>query len=550
MERRATLLVHAGASSSRKVDKRHVQQVEAYLARGLPGSVKARSIGNQRVELAPPSTTLVRQSEVASGSSKAQTQREEDCGERRAVELEHHRSQESSEYIDDTQLACTALESQLFTASAVATAKRLKNPRSSRSSHDKNAANGLSTQGHVERVAETSPAGQDNVIASLMTSLTPRAGSEPVAESSYMRTPSITHPAKRVRRLYPEHGRAQLDSQTRPVERVLFTVSADAVDGQTEEKRRTDNDCTGDGTVSSDETTSELPISYSLSDLASSSRDNSNQDRPQLANRSISDPGPMGTLLNRSEVHVPDMLQSTRHATEHGQSGNRDGLKRPGSDGGFRTRFYRTAREDHDPESKICVPAQPNSLRDMAPQSARPDLLEAAEAELSTLAPEIHPPKPTTSINDFTTHATEELSILHRRFLAQYSPVMVTRRIFVHERGHWSVDCSSWRAPKKLAFWRRLQSWIGNGTAGHGIWSTRRADLLLTPRNTFEEPVFQADSNNKFEHVRVYCWGELVEHVYLLLYTASEGSVRKLGVKWIDSKGDTIVQMRGPTNHG
>jgi hypothetical protein len=42
----------------------------------------------------------------------------------------------------------------------------------------------------------------------------------------------------------------------------------------------------------------------------------------------------------------------------------------------------------------------------------------------------------------------------------------------------------------------------------------------------------------------VYCWGEVVEHVYLLLYVASDGRVRRMGLQWIDADGAVVVQMR------
>jgi hypothetical protein len=45
--------------------------------------------------------------------------------------------------------------------------------------------------------------------------------------------------------------------------------------------------------------------------------------------------------------------------------------------------------------------------------------------------------------------------------------------------------------------------------------------------------------------VRVYCWGEVARHVYLMLYVASKSKVRKLGLKWIDADGEVVVQMRG-----
>ena len=45
--------------------------------------------------------------------------------------------------------------------------------------------------------------------------------------------------------------------------------------------------------------------------------------------------------------------------------------------------------------------------------------------------------------------------------------------------------------------------------------------------------------------VRVFCWGEVVKHVYLMLYVASKSKVRKLGLKWEDAGGEIVVRMRG-----
>ncbi|PIB01317.1 hypothetical protein CB0940_00146 [Cercospora beticola] len=551
MERRTTLLVHAGASSSRKDDERHVQQVETYLELEKFRPAKARSLAACNVELAPSSARPVHQSEVAAENAvRAHGQYDKRIVKRQPVENDDHRSevaqlQDSSEYIDDTQLAYTALKSQLFTATTASTSKHLTSRNSGRSPHERDTGNALSPRRPVERISETSPASQDNSNASMVTSPRRRAGSEPVVESSYMRTPIVAHPAKRLRRLYPAYDRAQLDSGSQPVERVLFPLSAGATHDPTGEKRRTENERGDDGTIASDDTTSELPTSYSLSDLASNSRDGSKQDRPQLVNRSVSDPGPISNSLEKSCDPQSYMLRSPQHAALGNRSPAKDGIWRTIADEASHSRVEISAGQGLNLKVTLPASTQPSSHRDVAQQQIA---LDPAEAELCSLAPEIHPPKPATSNDGFITHATDELNVLRATFLSKYSPMMVARQISVHERGHWSVDCSSWQAPKKLAFWRRLQIWIANGTAGHDIWCTRIADVRLTSRNRFEEPLLQADSINKFEHVRIYCWGELVEHVYLLLYTASEGGVRKLGLKWIDSKGDIVVRMRGPAD--
>ncbi|GIZ40736.1 hypothetical protein CKM354_000406400 [Cercospora kikuchii] len=551
MERRTTLLVHAGASSSRKDDERHIQQVDAYLGLGKFRSAKARSLAIRNVELAPSSTRSVHQSEVAlENAVRAHGQHEKRSVKRKPVENEDHRSevaqpQDSSEYIDNTQLACTALESQLFTVTTASTSKHLTPRNSGWSPHERDATSALTPRRPVERISETSPASQYNGNAFTMISPRRRAGSEPVVESSYTRTPIVTHPAKCPRRLSPAHDRAQLDSGSQPVERVLYPLFAGATHDAAGEKRRAENERDGDGTITSDATTSELPTSYSLSDLASNSKDGSKQDRPQLVNRSVSDPGPISNSLEKSCYPQSYVLRSPQHAALSNRSPAKDGLRRTITGEASHSRVDLTAGQTLDLKDTRPASTQSKSHGHIAQQQTA---LDPAEAELRSLSPEIHPPKPATSNDRFITHATEELNVLRATFLAKYSPIMVARQISMHERGHWSVDCSSWRAAQKLAFWRRLEVWISNGTAGHDIWCTRIADVRLTSRNRFGESVLQADSSNKFEHVRVYCWGELVEHVYLLLYTASEGSVRKLGLKWIDSKGDTIVQMRGPTD--
>ena len=45
--------------------------------------------------------------------------------------------------------------------------------------------------------------------------------------------------------------------------------------------------------------------------------------------------------------------------------------------------------------------------------------------------------------------------------------------------------------------------------------------------------------------VKVFCWGEVVPHVYLLLYVASNNRVRKSGLQWVDAEGEVVVRMRG-----
>ena len=43
--------------------------------------------------------------------------------------------------------------------------------------------------------------------------------------------------------------------------------------------------------------------------------------------------------------------------------------------------------------------------------------------------------------------------------------------------------------------------------------------------------------------LRVYCWGEVVEHIYYLLFVASRSKVKMAGLQWLDGAGEVVVQM-------
>ena len=45
------------------------------------------------------------------------------------------------------------------------------------------------------------------------------------------------------------------------------------------------------------------------------------------------------------------------------------------------------------------------------------------------------------------------------------------------------------------------------------------------------------------EVLEIYCWGQTVEHIYLLLFLASERRVKGCGARWIDGAGKMVVQM-------
>ncbi|KAH7076481.1 hypothetical protein BKA63DRAFT_283407 [Paraphoma chrysanthemicola] len=93
------------------------------------------------------------------------------------------------------------------------------------------------------------------------------------------------------------------------------------------------------------------------------------------------------------------------------------------------------------------------------------------------------------------------------------------------DRGYWSVDCSRWSTEVQHEFWTAVCEHVRSGRLGWGVSLHREA---LSPQN--------------LGLVRVYCWAEVVEHVWLLLWLCSKGQVAISGSTWIDASGDVIFE--------
>ena len=154
---------------------------------------------------------------------------------------------------------------------------------------------------------------------------------------------------------------------------------------------------------------------------------------------------------------------------------------------------------------------------------------------------EVHPAKPRIGTGKFKTHLTSSLVKIREHEQASrhewFNPVLLTRNLNVLERGHWLISINSWDQKTKSAFWNDLKKWIGEGHAGWGVWSIRE----------MVEDVFNKDSNeenqahgNQLEVAKVYCWGEVLREIWLVLLMASRKKINGIGAKWIDA-GDVVV---------
>ncbi|KAF4633949.1 hypothetical protein G7Y89_g4164 [Cudoniella acicularis] len=139
---------------------------------------------------------------------------------------------------------------------------------------------------------------------------------------------------------------------------------------------------------------------------------------------------------------------------------------------------------------------------------------------------EIRAPLPQTSTMNLTPDMliTDHLHKLAKKMpLAQlYLPTQQTRELRPMERGYWLLRTDYWKEDLRMRSWNFLGNYIGQGLAGWGVWSVRSDD---------------------YGEVRVYCWGIVVEYIYLLLFMASETKIRKFGATWIAGNGEAIIKV-------
>ena len=43
--------------------------------------------------------------------------------------------------------------------------------------------------------------------------------------------------------------------------------------------------------------------------------------------------------------------------------------------------------------------------------------------------------------------------------------------------------------------------------------------------------------------VKVFCWGEVVGHVWLLCYVASQARLKRVESQWVDADGEVVVRI-------
>ncbi|EWC45983.1 hypothetical protein DRE_04776 [Drechslerella stenobrocha 248] len=140
-----------------------------------------------------------------------------------------------------------------------------------------------------------------------------------------------------------------------------------------------------------------------------------------------------------------------------------------------------------------------------------------------------------------------------------FRPKIFAREMRRRERGYWRIDLSRWprstapitgdngaksaaltsvgrekesvkgTAEKKYDFWNRLAGYVKDGNMGE----TRM----------FFESESEGAGDNVGDILRLYCWGEVAVHVWVILYAISDRIVSELALRWVDAGGHVVIDM-------
>ncbi|GAM90488.1 hypothetical protein ANO11243_085320 [Dothideomycetidae sp. 11243] len=159
-----------------------------------------------------------------------------------------------------------------------------------------------------------------------------------------------------------------------------------------------------------------------------------------------------------------------------------------------------------------------------------------SDSDWNDLPLEINAPAPITGLlekpRSLVTPSLLDL-INNPQLIDRFRPKSTSRSIIPTERGYWSfvADEDNWSAETARDMWDFLRRLIENGHAGWGVWCVRipSTDKLVTGHASLGQ-------------VRVFCWGEIVQHVYLLLYVASKSKIKRARPVWYDANGEAVIK--------
>lgn len=217
-------------------------------------------------------------------------------------------------------------------------------------------------------------------------------------------------------------------------------------------------------------------------------------------------------------------------------------------------------------------------------------------SSICSLPTSIHAPPPPVGHASYITHLTPSLRTLATRLplVTSFQPNLVNRNINDLERGYWflripvvhspplqpetessdpSRACDSskdlgkgrgkgkarirgqpWSESSFLNFWTTLAQFVQSGQAGWGVSVYREDPQPALPEQSTNRPMSELETKEtdprgieetaKTEVVlKVTCWGEILPHIYLLIWVLSDKRTEGVEMEWRDAGEEVVVRV-------
>lgn len=161
-------------------------------------------------------------------------------------------------------------------------------------------------------------------------------------------------------------------------------------------------------------------------------------------------------------------------------------------------------------------------------QSLVPATSTAEVYDFSELPIHVFPPPPEVSVlqpDGLPSQTTSYLKLVKNRHPNRYHLVRRKYKPNDDDRGYWVVNCATWPVEAQLSFWSSLQDYLLKEKLG---WGTTLHRIPKSPHEMGE--------------IRLYCWAEVVEHMWLQLWLSSGGYISHLN--WYDAEGSVVLQAK------
>ncbi|KAH6879270.1 hypothetical protein BKA58DRAFT_112746 [Alternaria rosae] len=143
-----------------------------------------------------------------------------------------------------------------------------------------------------------------------------------------------------------------------------------------------------------------------------------------------------------------------------------------------------------------------------------PEMVESPPPKIGVESPKTWP-----------TQVTPYLEALKEQYPDKFKPIRKSRNPVRNEKGHWLIDFSTWPAQAQKDLWDGVCEPLKDGRLSWGAFLYR-----------------EKGSSETLGRVQLFNWGELAEHMWLLLWVCSKGKIVGAGLKWMVGR-DVILVM-------